>query len=85
MKKGRAKEVTRPQPTIYGNCDSWSFIVGKKRLFRSLKSRIIGRCDAATEIYQQLINSSGGLPFGQAVVFLWNACNVMKPISAMWI
>jgi hypothetical protein len=22
--------VTRPEPTIYGNCDSWSFIVGKK-------------------------------------------------------
>ena len=23
--------VTRPKPTIYGNCDSWSFIVGKTR------------------------------------------------------
>lgn len=22
---------TRPEPTIYGNCDSWDFIVGKKR------------------------------------------------------
>jgi hypothetical protein len=22
--------ATRPEPTIYGNCDSWSFIVGKK-------------------------------------------------------
>jgi len=21
--------VTRPEPTIYGNCDSWDFIVGK--------------------------------------------------------
>jgi hypothetical protein len=20
---------TRPEPTIYGNCDSWDFIVGK--------------------------------------------------------
>src|SRR6478609_9507100 len=29
-KKGRALKVTRPEPTIYGNCDSWSFIVGKK-------------------------------------------------------
>jgi hypothetical protein len=34
--KGAGKEkrarrvVTRPKPTIYGNCDSWSFIVGKK-------------------------------------------------------
>jgi hypothetical protein len=24
------KVETRPEPTIYGNCDSWSFIVGKK-------------------------------------------------------
>ncbi|MDO5624693.1 MAG: hypothetical protein Q4G71_08400 [Pseudomonadota bacterium] len=32
MKKGRAHEAARPQPTIYGNCDSWDLIVGKKRL-----------------------------------------------------
>ena len=30
MKKGRASGVTRPEPTIYGNCDSWASIVGKK-------------------------------------------------------
>ncbi len=30
QKKGRALNVTRPKPTIYGNCDSWNFIVGKK-------------------------------------------------------
>ncbi len=30
MKKGRVGVMTRPQPTIYGNCDSWNFIVGKK-------------------------------------------------------
>jgi hypothetical protein len=28
-KRARRKQ-TRPKPTIYGNCDSWSFIVGKK-------------------------------------------------------
>jgi hypothetical protein len=28
--KRARREVTRPEPTIYGNCDSWSFIVGKK-------------------------------------------------------
>jgi hypothetical protein len=27
-KKGRLV-VTRPEPTIIGNCDSWDFIVGK--------------------------------------------------------
>jgi hypothetical protein len=32
--------VTRPEPTIYGNCDSWSFIVGKKpRAYRRLARR----------------------------------------------
>ncbi len=30
MKKGRVSDVTRPEPTIYGNCDSWASIVGKK-------------------------------------------------------
>jgi len=30
-KEKRARRVvTRPEPTIYGNCDSWDFIVGKK-------------------------------------------------------
>jgi hypothetical protein len=29
----RARRVaTRPEPTIIGNCDSWIFIVGKKRV-----------------------------------------------------
>jgi hypothetical protein len=28
-KKGRVMKVTRPEPTIYGNCDGWNFIVGK--------------------------------------------------------
>ena len=30
MKKGRVSVMTRPKPTIYGNCDSWNSIVGKK-------------------------------------------------------
>jgi len=27
--------MTRPEPTIYGNCDSWEFIVGKKAVTQS--------------------------------------------------
>ena len=27
--------MTRPEPTIYGNCDSWRFIVGKKAVAQS--------------------------------------------------
>ncbi|MCJ0764297.1 hypothetical protein [Variovorax terrae] len=30
QEKRARRVVTRPKPTIYGNCDSWSFIVGKK-------------------------------------------------------
>ncbi|MDF1484360.1 hypothetical protein PY257_04055 [Ramlibacter sp. H39-3-26] len=30
QEKRARRVVTRPEPTIYGNCDSWSFIVGKK-------------------------------------------------------
>jgi hypothetical protein len=29
-KKGHVSEVTRPEPTVFGNCESWNFIVGKK-------------------------------------------------------
>ena len=29
-KKGRVKFLTRPEPTIIGNCEGWNFIVGKK-------------------------------------------------------
>jgi hypothetical protein len=31
VKEKRARrKLTRPEPTIKGNCDSWNFIVGKK-------------------------------------------------------
>jgi hypothetical protein len=44
FKKAQARKrarlvVTRPEPTIYGNCDSWSFIVGKKAAPYSPKNR----------------------------------------------
>jgi hypothetical protein len=29
--------MTRPEPTIYGNCESWNFIVGKKPSLNSPK------------------------------------------------
>jgi hypothetical protein len=28
--KGARQRLTRPEPTINGNCDSWGFILGKK-------------------------------------------------------
>ncbi|KAB2905219.1 MAG: hypothetical protein F9K35_02020 [Burkholderiaceae bacterium] len=45
----RARQMaTRPEPTIYGNCDSWSFIVGKKPATGSPAYRLQGalpRCN----------------------------------------
>jgi hypothetical protein len=40
-KEKRARLVmTRPEPTIYGNCDSWNFIVGKLAHMRSLQNSV---------------------------------------------
>jgi hypothetical protein len=37
-KEKRARRVvTRPEPTIFGNCEGWNFIVGKKNLEHSQK------------------------------------------------
>ena len=32
--------MTRPEPTIYGNCERWNFIVGKKPEAKCLKIAI---------------------------------------------
>jgi hypothetical protein len=35
----RARRVTaRPEPTIFGNCEGWNFIVGKKKCLHSPQS-----------------------------------------------
>ena len=73
MKKGRASNMTRPQPTIYGNCDSWAFIVGKKRVGDDPSSRCRRRCDAATNIYQQLINNFDAIDSEQLAMRLWTS------------
>jgi hypothetical protein len=39
-KKGHVSEVTRPEPTVFGNCESWNFIVGKKCEKHRAKLRI---------------------------------------------
>jgi hypothetical protein len=30
QEKWARREMTRPEPTIIGNCEGWNFIVGKK-------------------------------------------------------
>ena len=57
MKKGRASEMTRPEPTINGNCDSWASIVGKKGgvlgLVIAKPLTLRGRNEILSTIYQQ--------------------------------
>jgi hypothetical protein len=65
--------MTRPQPTIYGNCDSWDFIVGKNAPAELSHTPPHRRCGAATENYQQIINKIFGTTLGQVVQGLWTA------------
>ncbi|MCY7304999.1 MAG: hypothetical protein LH632_02410 [Rhodoferax sp.] len=57
--KRARREMTRPEPTIIGNCDSWNFIVGKKARQQSLTRVNSSRCKSATIIlytgYSQLL------------------------------
>jgi len=82
VKEKRARLVsTRPEPTIYGNCDSWDFIVGKLTHMHSPKTRLTGRCSFATQIlftsYPQSI-----CHFGEQVVDqLWISGGLLKGIS----
>jgi hypothetical protein len=73
-KRARRKQ-TRPEPTIYGNCDSWSFIVGKKPRTYSPENRK-NKVVAVQQhrIYTQLINRFEGQLFGQLVGDLWIGC-----------
>lgn len=43
--------MTRPEPTIYGNCDSWNFIVGKKPWTYSPKNSKQGALQCNNEIF----------------------------------
>ena len=68
----RARRVaTRPEPTIYGNCDSWSFIVGKKPRTYSRTKAESRRCGPTTRIlftgYKQFLRSSFGTTCGRSV------------------
>jgi len=60
-KKGRVMKVTRPEPKIYGNCDSWSFIVGKKpRTYRRHGHRRGSLQASNKKVIHNLSTKSGG-------------------------
>ena len=66
--------VTRPEPTIFGNCDSWDFIVGKKPCTYSRQQRpgraLYVRNEILSTTYQQI---DKGFP-EQHVGDLWMPC-----------
>jgi hypothetical protein len=75
--KGAGKEkrarrvVTRPKPTIYGNCDSWSFIVGKKPRAYSWKRGQTGPLLTSNmHVIHNLLTRTGGKLWDN----LWAIC-----------
>jgi len=69
-KKG-ASIWTRPEPTIYGNCDSWSFIVGKKPWAHILK---IVQSTALLHCNIKIIHSLFTVTHGNLLNKLWVGC-----------
>jgi len=69
-KKG-ASFSTRPEPTIYGNCDSWKFIVGKKPWAHILK---IAQNAALSHCNINVIHSLSTLMHRNLLNKLWVAC-----------
>jgi hypothetical protein len=82
VKEKRARLVsTRPEPTIYGNCDSWDFIVGKLTHTHSPKTRLTGRCSFATRILSTSYPQSICHSDEQVVDQLWINGGLLKGIS----
>ena len=63
--------MTRPKPTIYGNCDSWSFIVGKKPGAYRLNT---GQTGSLQRNNSNSIHSLSTIPVGEALDNLWVIC-----------
>lgn len=62
---------TRPEPTIFGNCDGWNFIVGKKAAINALKICILDSLQGNNrKIINNLLTISKGA-HGQSVRGLW--------------
>jgi hypothetical protein len=63
--------VTRPEPTINGNCDSWDFIVGKLPRSHSPETGQAGRCGDATPSLSTTYSQFRGYLTEQLVGHLW--------------
>jgi hypothetical protein len=71
-KEKRARRVvTRPEPTIYGNCDSWSFIVGKKPRAYSAGSGLEGSLQTCNRNFIHRLSTKS---VGKHLDKLWAIC-----------
>jgi hypothetical protein len=76
-KKGRVMKVTRPEPTIYGNCDGWSFIVGKTgRAY----SRQVGPTRPLQRRNWNIVHSFSTIPVHIRAGNMWAICG--SPVNA---
>ena len=71
--------MTRPEPTIYGNCDSWRFIVGKKVLAQSPYKSLKPSLQAShTEFIHNLSTESAQKQQNN----LWVSCGALRGKSS---
>ena len=63
--------MTRPEPTIYGNCEGWNFIVGKKPEAKCLKIAIFMSLRASN---RNLIHNLFTILHWMALDNLWVIC-----------
>ena len=85
----RARRVaTRPEPTIYGNCDSWSFIVGKFPPPYSRREGLQGELQGSNRIFIHNLSTVLSASVwdnmwaicGRAVVILKTSRIVIEPL-----
>jgi hypothetical protein len=77
-KEKRARRIeTRPEPTIYGNCDSWSFIVGKKPAPYSRKTSRQGSLQRGNKPFMHNLST---YLHGQLLDNLWVICGSSQAV-----
>ena len=65
---------TRPEPTIIGNCEGWTFIVGKNAKAHSSKKRTGVALPPNNKNLFTTYSQFKGLGSGQHVRDLWISC-----------
>ncbi|CAN7499731.1 hypothetical protein LJR129_003455 [Acidovorax sp. LjRoot129] len=71
QEKRARRMATRPEPTIIGNCDSWSFIVGKKPARKSPHECIEGELPGCNS---EIIHSLSTINTATTLDNLWVSC-----------